>query len=434
MTAVAATATPRRRRPFTIGKLPLLDSAYLRTAFAEAGMKPLHADRVLRRVLRAPLIADVRAGKGGVGTCQKSALQSALESLPGLPTAARDLVRDQFVVLTSKVVHAQTSADGTATKLLVELHDGLQVETVIIKVPRPDGLLPRTMLCVSSQVGCRMGCKFCSTGRMGELGDLAAGEILEQLCHARRWAKPSNVMFMGMGEPLNNFEAVASAARAMVDRGQFGLRRKAVNVSTVGVIPRMRELRSVLPGVSMSLSLHAPNQKLRESLLPSARQYPLDELMRAVDDVTGVGALSGERCSPRSRRGANVVQVEYVLLDGINDSDGHAHELGALLHGRSVYVNLIPYNSSNSRLAYRAPTAEKVQRMRSILIDHFGLQVSVRTERGSDIAGACGQLVVPKGRAVASGGLHIDEPMGCARSDEDDVRLLLPDFYRSLWS
>jgi adenine C2-methylase RlmN of 23S rRNA A2503 and tRNA A37 len=142
--------------------------------------------------------------------------------------------------------------------------------------------------------------------------------------------------------------------------------------------------------------------------------------------------LSGERRSRPPRRGGNVLQVEYVLLEGINDSDEHAHELGSLLHARSVYVNLIPYNPSNSRVAYRAPTAERVQRMRSILIDHFGLQVGVRTERGSDIAGACGQLLVPTGRAGASCGVLAGEP-GCAQCGEDDVRLLLPDFCRSMW-
>jgi adenine C2-methylase RlmN of 23S rRNA A2503 and tRNA A37 len=249
------------------------------------------------------------------------------------------VLRDSFVRRTTTLVAARASPGGGATKLLLRLQDGLEVESVIMEYDTTAdggarGGLRRT-LCVSSQAGCAMGCTFCATGTMGELGSLFACEILEQadwaaaaVADAARAAtaltpatppppsrRPSafairNVVFMGMGEPLNNYDAVVAAVRGLTDSRRFGLRRSAVTVSTVGVVPRLRTLAADMPGVSLALSLHAPDQETRLRIVPSAKAYPLPRLM---DAVARYQASSGRR-----------VFVEYVLLAGVNDAVAQA--------------------------------------------------------------------------------------------------------------
>eukprot|EP00966_Prymnesium_polylepis_P018590 427946-Prymnesium_polylepis.2 len=247
---------------------------------------------------------------------------------------------------------------------------------------------------------------------MGERGNLTAGEILEQVCHARRWATPRNIVFMGMGEPLNNYEAVRVALTTLTDEHLFYIAPSRITVSTVGVLPRMRDLARDVPGVALALSLHAPNQALRASLLPSARQFPLDQLMAAVDDVTACGG--------------GTVQMEYVVLDGVNDSEHHAHQLGALLAGRRVYANLIPYNHNPSlRVPFAAPTEARVRRMQAVLQSEYDVTTTVRTERGADIAGACGQLSVARLRA--------DGRAGRAHAESEAGLPLAPDYSQPIW-
>ena len=206
--------------------------------------------------------------------------------------------------MTSTVATKQISSDGTI-KLLVRLQDGLEVEAVVMtydpctraaskqaasaagrKGALGQASTKRATLCVSSQVGCKMGCSFCATGLMGELGQLHAGEILEQLIHANLASEVpiSNVVFMGMGEPLNNYPAVVAACRAMVDQQLFGLAPSKITVSTVGIIPRIATLDADLPGVNLAISLHAPNQELRYRIMPSARPFPIDKLMKSIDE------------------------------------------------------------------------------------------------------------------------------------------------------
>lgn len=203
------------RAAFRAGGLPLLDPSVLRSLLRCAGVKPLHGRRVLKRVLRGPLAPPSWASGEGNRFDVKAALHEALKAVKTLPESAASAVCSECVVYTSRVVDETTSSDGSTTKLLVELHDGLLVETVLIRRPGNDGELSRVTLCVSSQVGCRMGCRFCATGTMGLQGNLTAGEILEQICHANRWATPRNVVFMGMGEPLSNYEAVKDAVRPL---------------------------------------------------------------------------------------------------------------------------------------------------------------------------------------------------------------------------
>lgn len=206
-----------------------------------------------------------------------------------------------FTLMTSKVVTREDSKNGDTTKLLVELQDGQQVEGVLMRYNHPSGNgKQRVTLCVSSQVGCAMACSFCATGTMGLTGNLNCGEILEQFIWANQVDKIRNVVFMGMGEPLQNYDAVLSAIRAIVHSELFALRQDRVTLSTVGVVPRMLQLTDQAPYVALALSLHAPTQEMRVKIVPSAQQYEFDALMDAVDYY----------CTKTGRK----MLMEYVML------------------------------------------------------------------------------------------------------------------------
>ncbi len=303
-----------------------------------------------------------------------------------------------FVTATSRVESAHTSADGSTTKLLIRLHDGLKVEAVLLRHdsgagrygdgPRPGS--KRTTLCVSSQVGCAMGCTFCATGTMGMQRNLSSGEIAEQAAHALAASRSPlrNVVFMGMGEPLNNYAAVCASVRLLTaprSRGGFALAPSRVTLSTVGVVPRLRTLAADLPGVRLALSLHAPSQELRSRLVPSANSWSLDALLDA--------AAAYEAAS------RHAPMVEYVLLSGVNDAASHAAQLGALLRGRNWTVNLIPYNATPGA-PYAAPRAADVEAFQRALRTHHGINTTVRRSMGRDVNGACGQLVVSAAAAA----------------------------------
>lgn len=250
----------------------------------------------------------------------------------------------------------------------------------------------RATLCVSSEVGCAMGCTFCATGTMGLTADLTAGEIIEQLVHASAVARIRNIVFMGMGEPLNNYEAVRSAVGMMTDPRVFGLRRKKVTVSTVGVVPRLLQMADDMPGVSLALSLHAPTQELRQTIVPSAKAFKLDKLMAAVAEYQA--------------RTKQSVFVEYVMLGpDVNCTEAHAHQLGALLQGRDVLVNLIPWNPILSpSISFSAPADGANVAFHAILRHQYGVNCTIRQEKGQDISGACGQLVLEQGGRLGMAG------------------------------
>ena len=325
-------------------------------------------------------------------------------------------------MFSTKLVHRQESSDGETIKLLVELQDGLQIESVIMsydttstvrqnknneetvsqaststataKGPIPAGHCQgaevevggrRSTLCVSSEVGCQMGCTFCATGTMGLTADLTAGEIIEQLVHAVRVTPIRNIVFMGMGEPLNNYAAVKTAVLLMTHPQAFALKRRCVTVSTVGVIPRIAQLAEDLPGISLALSLHAPNQELRAKIVPSARAYKLDRLMQTIEKYQ-------EDTKQR-------VFIEYVMLGpDFNCLQEHAHELGELLQGRDVVINLIPWNPILSPgMEFKAPVPGATVAFQQILKNDYGLASTVRQEKGQDVSAACGQLVLEYG-------------------------------------
>ncbi len=310
--------------------------------------------------------------------------ESDFSRMTDLARSLRDKLPSAAHVTGLSILSRQDSADGTI-KWLFDVGDGNAVETVYI--PEDD----RGTLCVSSQAGCAVGCRFCSTGHQGFSRNLTTGEILAQLWHAEFFLRQhlgrpgerviTNVVMMGMGEPLQNIHALIPALKVMLDDHGYGLSRRRVTVSTSGVVPMMDRLAQECP-VALAVSLHAPNDALRDSLVPLNRKYPLAELLDAC-----------LRYLPHAPR--DFITFEYCMLDGVNDQPEHARELLRLLRehgGRGVpcKVNLIPFNpfpDSGLRCSPRAV----VQRFGQLL-NEGGIVTTIRKTRGDDIDAACGQL------------------------------------------
>ncbi|MBP7665664.1 MAG: 23S rRNA (adenine(2503)-C(2))-methyltransferase RlmN [Burkholderiaceae bacterium] len=301
-----------------------------------------------------------------------------------LAKSLRDKLATAAEVRPLKILTEQASADGTI-KWLFDVGGGDAVETVFI--PEDD----RGTLCVSSQAGCAVGCRFCSTGHQGFSRNLTTGEILAQLWFAehhlrRRLNTPdrviSNVVMMGMGEPLQNYGALVPALRVMLDDHGYGLSRRRVTVSTSGVVPMIERLQADCP-VALAVSLHAPTDALRDQLVPLNRKYPLAELLAACSQYLAA--------APR-----DFITFEYCMLDGVNDSPAQARQLVALVNGQAgaprvpCKFNLIPFNPFPASGLLRSPR-DRVQAFAQVLQD-AGIVTTVRKTRGDDIDAACGQL------------------------------------------
>jgi len=289
-----------------------------------------------------------------------------------LPKALRERLPELTELRLPRLIHEQPSADGTR-KWVMELADGQRVETVLI----PDE--GRTTICVSSQVGCALDCAFCATARQGFNRNLSVGEIIGQVWHATRQlgSTPTNIVLMGMGEPLANFAAVVAAMDIMQDDLAYMLSKYRVTLSTSGIVPSIYRLREV-SDVSLAVSLHAPDNPLRDLLVPINRKYPLEELIPACRHF-----IAGDK----RRR----VTWEYVMLDGVNDSISHAKRLIRLLEGTPSKVNLIPFNPFAGSDFRTSPT-ERVEAFRQRVL-RSGIMATTRKTRGDEIAAACGQLV-----------------------------------------
>ena len=287
------------------------------------------------------------------------------QEMTNLPARLRQRLTAD-VPLSTLTVQSEAQADDGTVKALFHTLDGRPIEAVLMRYRAG-----RRSVCLSSQSGCPLTCSFCATGQMRFGRNLSADEILDQALHFRRMEEIDHAVFMGMGEPTMNLDAVLSACESLPD---LGITHRRTAISTVGWVPGIDRLASTEMSVALALSLHAPNDGLRSQLMPINDRYPLAEVLGAC-----------ERYRARRRRR---VFVEYVMLDGVNDLPGHARELAALLDPRAYKVNLIPYNPTG---AYDGSSQERIERFRSILAEHR-LTATVRLTRGRDIDAACGQL------------------------------------------
>ena len=324
-------------------------------------------------------------------------------AMTDLPLKLRGELTERFALAPMALAQEQRdSSDGTI-KIVCETRaagDGLQIESVLMPDER------RVSVCLSSQAGCPMGCTFCATGTQGLARNLTVGEIIGQFLLLQELSERpiTHVVFMGQGEPLLNLPAVLKAIHVLHD--EIGLSMRHITVSTVGVVPAMRKLAEADLPINLALSLHAPNDALRRSIVP--RHKDLSELI----DV----------CRDYFRQTGREITFEYILLGGVNDSAAQARELAALLRRfPSCTVNLIPYNSTDVTEPFHRPAAAQIREFRSILAQ-AGLRVTQRKERGHEIAAACGQLVTQAYKPARSMGVDII-PLAMAASEMSNAPL-----------
>lgn len=337
------------------------DAEGLTEYFASLGEKPFRAKQVLRWIHRA-----------GV---------SDFADMTDVAKLLRARLADQACILGPEIVKDSLSGDGTR-KWLFDVGAGNAVESVFIPETH------RGTLCISSQAGCALDCAFCSTGKQGFNRNLSTAEIIGQLWLANRLLGAvkggeldgerviSNVVMMGMGEPLANFDNVVAALRLMLDDNAYGLSRRRVTVSTSGIVPAMDRLGEACP-VALAVSLHAPNDSLRDRLVPINQKYPLRELMAACQRYLDY--------APR-----DFITFEYVMLDGVNDRDQDARELLALVRDVPCKFNLIPFNPF-PQAPFARSKPERIRRFGEVLLSH-GVVTTIRKTRGDDVDAACGQL------------------------------------------
>jgi 23S rRNA (adenine2503-C2)-methyltransferase len=332
-----------------------LDRPALETALAERGHQRYHARQIFRWIYRRG-VTDVAA-------------------MTDLPLALRDMLAKHSTLVTPTLASRETSSDGTE-KFLFRLPDGRQIESVFI----PD--TPAMTFCISTQVGCAMACAFCLTGKMGLVRHLTAGEIVGQVRALVKLVdlhgKPFNIVFMGMGEPLHNYDETMKALRILADEHGFAVSPRRITLSTVGLLPAIERLgrEPIMPNIA--ISLHAPTDALRGELVPLNRKYGIGDIIEACKRLP---------LKKRSR-----ITFEYVLLAGVNDRPQDARRLAKLLSGVKSKVNLIPLNEA-AGIPFTRPSDEAIDTFAKILAEQ-DLVVSVRKSRGRDIRAACGQLIV----------------------------------------
>jgi 23S rRNA (adenine2503-C2)-methyltransferase len=290
-----------------------------------------------------------------------------------LPKKLREELSADWTIWTSKIVRHQTAPDGTE-KLLLQLADGGRIECVLLR----DG--DRRSICISTQVGCAMGCVFCASGLDGVDRNLTSGEIVEQMLLLQRLLpaeeRLSHIVVMGMGEPLANLDQLLPALGIAGSETGLGISHRRITISTVGLPKPLDRLTELGTGYQLAVSLHAPNDELRTQIVPTNKSTGLADILAAADRYF---AASGRRLT-----------FEYVLLAEINDRPEHAQQLAELLHGRTMLLNVIPYNPI-ADLPYKTPSGNAVNRFRDILIAS-GINVKFRQRKGSEIDAACGQL------------------------------------------
>jgi len=345
-----------------------LDEAGRRAAVAELGLPAFRADQLSRHYF--------------------ARLENDPDAMTDLPAAVRARVRDElFPPLLSEVRHQETDS-GTTRKSLWRLHDGTLVESVLMRYPARAKRPERITVCVSSQAGCGMACPFCATGQGGLRRNLSTGEIVDQVAAAARTVargdltggpgRLSNVVFMGMGEPLANYNRLVAALHRLIDPAPagLGLSRRSITVSTVGLVPAIGKLADEGLDVTLAVSLHAPDDELRDTLVPVNTRWKVSEVLGAAD---AYAARTGRRYS-----------IEYAMIRDVNDQPWRADLLGDLLAPRLAHVNLIPLNPTPGSQWDASP--KPVEREFVRRLEARGVAVTVRDTRGREIDGACGQL------------------------------------------
>jgi 23S rRNA (adenine2503-C2)-methyltransferase len=329
-----------------------LDRKGFERLLTELGHKPFHGRNLLKWIHKHGVVD--------------------FERMTDLSKPLRMRLQEETAIRLPELLLEQPSLDGTR-KWIIQLADGQRVETVFI----PDG--ERSTICVSSQAGCALDCAFCATARQGFSRNLSVGEIIGQVWHAARQLgePPTNIVMMGMGEPLANFDAVVRAMDIMQDDLAYMLSKYRVTLSTSGIVPNIFRLREV-SDVSLAVSLHAPDNVLRDQLVPINRKYPLEELLPACKAFIA---------DDKRRR----ITWEYVMLDGVNDSIAQAKQLLRLLEGVPSKVNLIPFNPFPGS-DFRTSPSDRIEAFRQRLL-RGGIMAMTRKTRGHEIAAACGQLV-----------------------------------------
>jgi 23S rRNA (adenine2503-C2)-methyltransferase len=321
-------------------------------------------------------------------------LVSDFASMSNLPQALRQRLEEEACIGPTIVRSEQHSKDDRTRKILLELADGKLIESVLMLYPPLGESSARATVCVSSQAGCAFGCTFCATGQMGFDRHLSAGEIVAQVLyfarelHEASWSAPglpgsppidhiTNIVLMGMGEPLHNYDNVLQALRILNSADGFNLGARHMTVSTVGLVPAIEKLSQEPLQINLAISLHAPTDALRSQTMPINRKYPLEQLLTACQNYITA-----------TRR---QVTFEYVLLSNVNDTPEHARQLAELLAPlkQFAHVNCIPVNATSA--SYQTPGPGAIRLFRNILFEH-SISNSVRAERGDDIAAACGQL------------------------------------------
>ncbi len=358
-----------------VGRLP----EEWREAMAALGEKPFRAEQVFRWIHERGVLDP--------------------DKMSDLGKPLRERLKADGFAPPARVVDKHSAADGTR-KLVLELANGARVECVIIPMTdladadaaaapeddEDDTTAPektRITLCVSTQYGCAMGCVFCASGQAGLQRGLTASEIVSQVLISKQHLEPNeelkNLVFMGMGEPLHHYDETARAIRLLTHPAARGMSPRRITVSTVGLVPGIARLGADFGGkVGLAVSLHAPNDVIRDRIMPMNRKYPIVELMRALREYP----------LPQRRR----ITIEYTLMAGVNDSEAEARELVSLLRGLRVKVNLIPMNPiSASEL--KAPSGARVAAFQRVL-NEAGVSCFVRTRRGDEVSAACGQLAI----------------------------------------
>lgn len=305
----------------------------------------------------------------------------SVDEMTDISAATREKIKEKAYISSIELLDKKTAKDGTS-KFLFGLEDGETIESVLIPNLHGEG---KYTICISSQVGCAMKCEFCTTGKLGFIRNLRSHEIIDQVITLEKYIRSdlknkkderdiTNIVFMGMGEPLNNFSEVNAALWKLTSL--MGYSKRKITLSTAGIVPKISELGEKGPGVNLAISLNATTDEVRNRIMPVNKKYPIKDLLEACRKFT---------LAPRRR-----ITFEYVLIGGLNDSDEDAARLVKLLKGIRAKVNLIPYNASGDKILNK-PSNSRIRLFQEILLN-AGFPATIRESKGSEISAACGQL------------------------------------------